>query len=166
MGYSPPGSSVHGILQARILEWAAISFSRGSSQSRDGTQVSSIAGRFFTIWATREASFSLEFDHFKGSPGECLYNIKGKEEEGTTSAPSPSQNGMQIVFQKLCTPNKTIMQKSGCTLPVFWLQGMCSLSLGSFLIIELNSQFFSMTRLNLDYHLHYDKWSSFQFNKS
>ena len=47
--YSLPGSSVHGILQARILEWVAISFSRGSSQPRDRTQVSSIAGGFFTI---------------------------------------------------------------------------------------------------------------------
>jgi len=41
--------SFHGILQARILEWVAVSFSRGSSQPRDGTQVSHIAGRFFTI---------------------------------------------------------------------------------------------------------------------
>ena len=47
--------SVHGILQGRILEWIAISFSRESSPSKDLTQVSSIAGRFFTIWATREA---------------------------------------------------------------------------------------------------------------
>ena len=49
MDYSPPGSSVHGILQARILEWVAIPFSRGSS--RDQTLVPHIAGRFFTIWA-------------------------------------------------------------------------------------------------------------------
>ena len=44
---------VHGILQARILEWVA--FSRWSSQPRDRTQVSCIAGRFFTSWATKEA---------------------------------------------------------------------------------------------------------------
>ena len=50
-----PGSSVHGILQARILEWVAISFSRGSSQPRDQTWVSHIAGRRFNLWATREA---------------------------------------------------------------------------------------------------------------
>ena len=55
MDYSPPGSSVHGILQARILEWTAISFSRGSSQPSDWTRVSCIAGRFFTIWVTRGA---------------------------------------------------------------------------------------------------------------
>ena len=54
MDYSLPGSSVHGIFQARVLEWVAISFSRGYSQPRDWTQVSRIAGRRFTIWATRE----------------------------------------------------------------------------------------------------------------
>ena len=52
---SPPGSSVHGILQPRRLEWVAISFSRGSSQPTDRTQVSRIVGRCFTVWATREA---------------------------------------------------------------------------------------------------------------
>ena len=52
---SLPGSSNHGILQARILEWVAISFSMGSSWPRDQTQVSRIAGRSFTLWATREA---------------------------------------------------------------------------------------------------------------
>ena len=49
---SLPGSSVHGILQARILEWVAIPFSRGSSQPSDQTQVSCISGKFFTIWAS------------------------------------------------------------------------------------------------------------------
>ena len=52
---SPPGSSVHGILQARILKWVAISFCRGSSQPRDQTQASCIAGEFFTVWANKEA---------------------------------------------------------------------------------------------------------------
>ena len=46
---SPPGFSVHGILQTKILEWVAIPFSRGSSRSRDQTQVSHIVGRFFTF---------------------------------------------------------------------------------------------------------------------
>ena len=58
MDCSPPGSSAHGILQARILEWVVIPFSRGSSQPRDQTQVSQIAGRFFSIWATRDAPLS------------------------------------------------------------------------------------------------------------
>ena len=52
---SPPGSSVYGIFHARILEWVAVSFSRGSSQPRDRTQVSCITGRCFNLWATREA---------------------------------------------------------------------------------------------------------------
>ena len=59
MGCSLPGSSVHGILQTTILEWVAIPFSRGSSQSRNRTQVSCIAGRFFTVWATRAAPKDL-----------------------------------------------------------------------------------------------------------
>ena len=54
MECSQPGSSVHGILQARILEWVAILFSRGSSWPRDQSRVSCIAGEFFTLWATSE----------------------------------------------------------------------------------------------------------------
>ena len=54
MDCSPPGFSVHGILQAWILEWVVMPFSGGSSRPRDQTQFSCIAGRFFTIWATRE----------------------------------------------------------------------------------------------------------------
>ena len=56
---SPPGSSVHGILQARMLEWVAILFSRGPSWPRDQTQVSLIAGRFFTIGATGKLQVCL-----------------------------------------------------------------------------------------------------------
>ena len=55
MDCSLPGSSVHGILQVRILEWVTIPFSSGSSWPRDQTQVSCITGTFFTIWAIREA---------------------------------------------------------------------------------------------------------------
>ena len=50
MDYSPSGSSVHEIIQTRILEWVVIPFSRGSSQPRNRTQVSCVAGRFFTVW--------------------------------------------------------------------------------------------------------------------
>ena len=53
MDCSPPGSSVHGILQARILEWVVIPFSKGSSSPRDWTLVSCTGVRFFTVWATR-----------------------------------------------------------------------------------------------------------------
>ena len=54
---SPPGSSLHGILQAGVLEWVATSFSWGSSRPRDWTQVSHIAGRHLTIWATWETTW-------------------------------------------------------------------------------------------------------------
>ena len=53
---SPPGSSVLGTLQARLLGWLAIPFSSGSFRPRDHTQLSHFAGRFFTVWATRETS--------------------------------------------------------------------------------------------------------------
>ena len=63
MDCSLPGPSVHGDLQARILEWVTMPSSRGSSQPRDRTQVSHIAGGFFTIWATRGAQIdaSVQF---------------------------------------------------------------------------------------------------------
>ena len=67
MDCSLPCPSICGILQARILEWVAISFSRRSSQPRDLTQVSRIAGRCFTIWATREAQIQLVHLEFLGS---------------------------------------------------------------------------------------------------
>ena len=80
VGQSPPGSSAHGILQAKILECVAISFSRGSSQPRDQSWVSCIEGRFFTIWATI-IQFSSDTNYpelsqtlqVKGSvPQDCL----------------------------------------------------------------------------------------------
>ena len=61
MDYSPPGSSVRGILQARIVEWVAIPFSRRSSQPRNWTWFSCLADRYFTVWATWEALCALYF---------------------------------------------------------------------------------------------------------
>ena len=76
MDCSPPGSSVHGILQARILEWVYMS-SRGSPWPRDQTLESCIAGRFFTIWATRDASgYKKDYDtalEFAFQPSPILY---------------------------------------------------------------------------------------------
>ena len=59
------GSSLHGILQARILEWVVISFSRESSWLRDRTQASCIEGRCFNLWATREALARGKIGHSK-----------------------------------------------------------------------------------------------------
>ena len=73
MDYSPPGSSVYGILQARIPEWVAMPFSRVSSRPRDWTWVSGTVGRIFTIWATWEArklgeGWKVEDGRWRGEP--------------------------------------------------------------------------------------------------
>ena len=66
MDCSLPGSSVRGIFQARVVEWVAISFSKESSQPRDWTRISHIAGRCFNLWATREVqSWYKEPTHWK-----------------------------------------------------------------------------------------------------
>ena len=83
-----PWTTVYEILQARILEWVDFPFSRGSCQPRNQTQVSLIAGGFFTSWATREASMANRWDKletvtefiFLGSKitvdGDYSYKIK------------------------------------------------------------------------------------------
>ena len=76
MDCSLPGSSVHGIFQARILEWVAIPFSRGSYQSRDQTQVSCTGGGFLTIWATRDTLKALV---------KALVKAKKKKKKDTLS---------------------------------------------------------------------------------
>ena len=85
---SLPGSSVHWIFQAIVLEWIAISFSRGSYQHRDRTQVSCIAGRFFTVWATREALSKFQFSSVQLSSvvSDCL----GLHESQDAWPPCPS----------------------------------------------------------------------------
>ena len=80
MDGSPPGSSAHGIPQARILEWVAISFSRESSQPRDWTQVSGIAGRFFTISTTRKAQ-SVVSDSLQPQQLYSPWNSSGQNTE-------------------------------------------------------------------------------------
>ena len=78
--------SVHGILHARILQWVTILFSRGSSRHGDWSQVSWIAGRFFTIWVTRELSLigedtKTQTKHSTWLAGTCGYTA-GKKERG------------------------------------------------------------------------------------
>ena len=71
--YSPPNSSVHVVSQTRILEWVAISSSRGSSQPRDWTQVSCIAGGILTHWTTRDAPRVQEKNKISGAVStECV----------------------------------------------------------------------------------------------
>ena len=73
MDCSPPGFSFHEIIQARILEWVASPFARGSSQPRDQTQVFRIAGRFFTIWATGKSMKQITSHRCKQMEEYTLY---------------------------------------------------------------------------------------------
>ena len=73
MDCSLPGSSIHGIFQARILEWVAISFSRGSSQPRDRSQVSCIVSRCFTVWATMQVTTQLPKSFLFPLPFEYIW---------------------------------------------------------------------------------------------
>ena len=78
MDYSLSGSSVHGIYQARILDWIAISFSRRSSQPGDWTQVSHIEGSLFTIWATREVQQRLVLISLWATVfSSCAFSLRG-----------------------------------------------------------------------------------------
>ena len=98
MDYNPPGSSVHGILQARILEWVAVPFSRGSSRPRDQTQLSCIAGRLFTMEPLGKPTPSCSFGFSAlGKPvaSPCLYY------QGHVLAPWHSHC---VIRDKLLTP--------------------------------------------------------------
>ena len=74
MDCSPPGSPVHGIFQVRILEWVAMPSSRGSSQPRDRTHISCIAGRFFTHWSYKVKVKSLRL-HVGAQSGQTLRDL-------------------------------------------------------------------------------------------
>ena len=75
MDYSPPGSSVHEISQARILEWVTISFSRGSSRPKDWTCISCTGRRILYHWATREALHTLDRSLVIAKP-PCLLPLR------------------------------------------------------------------------------------------
>ena len=111
MDCSLPGSSDHRIRQARILEWVAISFFRGSSRPRDWTWVSHTVGRFFTIWARRKAPFpspgsSLTTSHTNLSPrpgtgqAVCCWSQSGWWSLGLRTMLSV------ITFQRLSAPHR------------------------------------------------------------
>ena len=112
MDCNPPVSSVHGIFQARILEWVAIPFSRGSSPPRDQTLASRIAGRLFAMWATRAfpvnnikalfESASLRPKRFRTTA--LLFGIysKGPEKSGPLlERQSPSPPTPAVIFHLL-----------------------------------------------------------------
>ena len=76
MDCSPPDSSFHGILQARILAWVAIFFSRGSSRLKDWTRVSCTGRQILYHWVTREAPNYVVFEHLSGEPGYFPFQLK------------------------------------------------------------------------------------------
>ena len=94
MDYIPPESSVHGILQARILEWVAVPFSRGSSPSQPGgwTRGSCIAGRLLTVWAPREGW--VEGHHVLGAAG----NQAGRRVQGCNRRHLALGETAQLIF--------------------------------------------------------------------
>ena len=93
-----PGSSIHGILQARILEWVAIPFSRGSSQVRDRTQVSCLVGRLFTIWAWVWANSERQWR--TGSLACCSYGVTKSQTQLSNRTTTNVQNGLDRVLQE------------------------------------------------------------------
>ena len=97
------GSSVHGILQARILEWGAIPFSRGPSWPRDQTQVSHIAGRFFTVWATHCIPKHMEGKndkkcYIKKKNFSSLKDIISRKQKGKLQAGEKCLQNIQQLF--------------------------------------------------------------------
>ena len=127
MDCSPPGSSVYGILQARILEWVAFPFSRGSSQPRDRAWVSGIAGGFLTIWATGKlqcytwwltVSFNLPNRPVRNTELTSFPNAKLASQKGKCilpRAPWLKSEGVNIRMPGLC-------QSQHCLLPHYATQ--------------------------------------------
>ena len=107
-----PGSSVHGIFQARIPELVAISFSRGSSQPRDWTWVSLIVGRHFTIWGTREVLVIFYFSTDHPIIWWCFCWDLGRSGAGASSLASGiASHGLLALFEKLdCSHNDSILR--------------------------------------------------------
>ena len=96
MDCSPPGSSVHGILQTRILEWVATPFSRGCSWLRSQTLFSCIAGRFFTIWALGKPWIRIRYTNYPNTvlgPGNKNLKVfwEDKPRSGTMASGSRHQ---------------------------------------------------------------------------
>ena len=104
MDCSLPGSSVPGILQAGILEWVAISFSRRSSQPRDRTWVSHIAGRRFTIWATRKVKTAYKKSQIRAvttsSAGEGVeQRERSQVVTGTGDGTTTLEGGLAVSYK-------------------------------------------------------------------
>ena len=116
---SLPDSSVHGNLQARTLEWVATPCSRGSSQPRDRTQISHIAGRFFTVGATREARWLGPRQKPKARDlGACSHE---------RWLPSPGVEGLipvdSVPADRACCPLSLLLESHLLSQPFLGLSG-------------------------------------------
>ena len=120
---SLPGSSVHGILQARILEWVTISFSRGSSWPRDRTRVSRIGGRRFNLWATREAA--LDKLNMGSEPGKARWPAKGNQEEMPHMSDSNYHRGVPISLSPPICLSTCVLFLLINTLPFHYFLSLC-----------------------------------------
>ena len=136
---SPPGSSVHGILQARILQWVAIPFSMESSQPRDWTRVSCIAGRFFMFWALavqRTLKSLLQHHNSKASVLWCsdFFMVQLSHSYMTTGKTITLTiwtfvgKMMSLLFNMMSRFAIDFLPGSKCLL-ILWLQSQCRLSL-------------------------------------
>ena len=118
MDCSPPVSSIHGILQARILKWVAVPFSRRSFQPRDGTQISHNAGRFFflTIWATRDLSGLQQY---------AIYSVYRVGSLGWTQwgGPTAVLTGLTYVPAVSCHPDESSASEGWLTVQIMEVTG-------------------------------------------
>ena len=117
MDCSPPGSSVHEILQARVLRWVAMHFSGGYSQPRDQTQVSHIGGRWFNLWATREALL-----HTKWSEVNSLSHVRLFSTPWTVAYQASPSKGFSLhgIFQARVLEWVAISVSRGSSWPRDW----------------------------------------------
>ena len=108
MNRSPPGSSVHGILQARTLEWAAVPFSRRPSQPRNWTRICCIAGRFFTGWATT-AGEGFNYTKTVSEGKKAGHAIKSLKRLADALPSAPPNHSARIKSRS--GPSLTVLQK-------------------------------------------------------
>ena len=131
MDHSPPGSSVHGILQAKILEWVAIYFSRGSSQPRDRTQVSHIAGRCFNLWATGDVISVLKLIPW---PPYLTHAVEQERGKHNSMKDRPRPLGVKNPQDQVSDPGlvccKGILASTPCPWYVCWERRMMGIIWG------------------------------------
>ena len=132
MDCSLPGSSVHGIFQAIVLEWVAISFSRGSSWPRDRSRVSRIVDRRFTVWATGEVPYklktqSIQFSHSVVS--DSLRSLGLQHARPPCPSPTPRAYSNSCPWSQWCHPtiSSSVVPFSSCP-QSFPASGSCQMS--------------------------------------